>query len=170
MFYRKKSQIFLSKRRQFNQECFEGTAAITVSEDRKQFPRLCRKLDNFSNASKSYWCQHLGDMISYSLIFFVCLVVLLQFSTFEVVFPILEESNAARCFGQPPCSANPNQSSANPSDNLLLHRYLSGFSACCTPFVERESLILRKIKKLSGNNANKSPMRWKTPSHFWDRA
>ena len=170
MFYPKEPQIFLSKRRQFNQECFEGTAAITGSEDRKQFPRLCRKLDNFSDASKSYWCQHLGDMISYSLIFFVCLVVLLQFSTFEVVFPILEESNAARCFGQPPCNANPNQCSANTSDNLLLHRYLSGFFACCTPFVERESLILRKIKKLSGNNANKSPMRWKTPSHFWDRA
>ena len=49
------------------------------------------------------------------------------------------------------------QISANPSDNLLLHRYLSGFSACCTPFVERESLVLRKIKKLSGNNPNKSP-------------
>ena len=86
MFYPKEPQIFLSKRRQFNQECFEGTAAITGSEDRKQFPRLCRKLDNFSNASKCYWCQHLGDIISYSLIFFVCLVVLLQFSTFEVVF------------------------------------------------------------------------------------
>ena len=37
MFYPKKSQIFLSKRRQFNQECFEGTAAITGSEDRKHF-------------------------------------------------------------------------------------------------------------------------------------
>ena len=119
MFHRKKAQIFLSKRRQFNQECFEGTAAITGSEDRKQFPRLCRKLDNFSNASrkldnfsnasKCYWCQHLGDMTSSSLIFFVCLVVLLQISSFEVVFPISEESNAARCFGQPPCSANPNQ-------------------------------------------------------------
>ena len=83
MFYPKEPQIFLSKRRQFNQECFEGTAAITGSEDRKQFPRLCRKLDNFSDASKSYWCQHLGDMISYSLIFlsvwqFCCNFLLLK--------------------------------------------------------------------------------------------